>query len=730
MRDFIAYTITGLVTGGLYAIVACGLTLTYTTTGIFNWAHGAIVAVGGFAYWQLVVGWGLPWPFAAALCILVIGPLFGAGVERGIMHRLEGTSEAIRMVVTLALMLGLLATINWIWDPAELRRVPKMFPGDVVTIFGQRIPYDDLAVIAAALVVALVLRWLLYRTRAGVEMRASVDDRGLMTLVGASVGRTATVAWMIGSTLAVVAGVLIVPGSSVVASSLVLLIVNAYAAAVIGKLKSLPMTFLGAIILGLASAYGQGYVGSRQDFPGNQYLVGLVNALPVVVLFIALQLLPQDRLRGSRQLRIREVSVRPSWPGVAALAGGAVLATIAVAPLLSPGDLNTMTRVWGLAIVGLSLVPLVGYAGRLAVCPLAFAAIGAMAVHHLTPGGSPAGLVWAGVLGALAGALVSLTAIRLSGLYLALATAAFAVIVDSWILRMPSFTVFGYDLWLFEGGTLAIRRFRLPGIDTQSDHAFFVFGALVFAVLAVVVTAVRRSDLGLRLIALRDSPVAYATLGFNQRQATVAVFALSGSLAAIGGAVFGAAIQRPAQDPFSFFSGLSVIIAVVIAGVGSIGSAIAAGVFLGGPTVANLFPSISQLSNIAIGAAGVNLGNEPNGAMPKVRQDFEPVGRRQARAVLGGGLAVVVTAYVLAVTDTIGNWPLVAVLIATLIAMPVLARVVSATDTLAERDRVADGLSAPPELLGLALPVTDTDRRVLERELGVSDLEPAGTTDA
>ena len=133
------------------------------------------------------------------------------------------------------------------WDPSVARLVPPLFTGEVLTVAGQRIPYNDLIVIGVALLVAVALRWLLYRTRAGVEMRAAVDDRTLTTLNGASVRHTAMRSWAIGSTLAVLAGILIAPKGVLTASTLALLIVNAYAAAVIGRLRSLPMTFVGAL---------------------------------------------------------------------------------------------------------------------------------------------------------------------------------------------------------------------------------------------------------------------------------------------------------------------------------------------------------------------------------------------------------------------------------------------------------------------------------------------------
>ena len=728
MHDFIGFTIAGLVTAGIYGIVACGLTLTFTTTGIFNWAHGALVAVGAFAYWQLTVQWGVPTPVAVVVCLVVLGPLLGAAIELGIMHRLEGTSEATRMVVTLALLLGLIGGINWIWPPDRQRLVEPFFAGHVVTVVGQRIPYNDLIVIGLALAVAVALRWLLYRTRAGVEMRAAVDDRALTTLNGGSVRGAALRSWAIGSTLAVLAGVLIAPKGALSATSLALLIVNAYAAAVIGRLRSLPMTFLGAVVLGLANGYGQGYIGSR-DVPGVQYLTGLINVLPVVVLFVALQFLPQSRLRGSRSLRVRELSTTPTWPGSIVLAVGAVAATVALAPLLSPGDLNSATHIWGLAIIALSLVPLVGYAGRLSACSLTFGAVGAVVAAHLGSG-SPIVLVYAALVAAAVGALVALSAFRLSGLYLALATAAFAVMLDGWIFKLPPFTAvlrvpftdltpYRHRIDLFQSGNIHVERFSAFGISTQGDHAFFVLGAVVFAVLSLVVAWLRRSDFGLRLIALKDSQVGCATLGINQRLATLAVFALSAGMAGIGGVIYGAAIQRPSPDVFTFFNGLGILISLVLLGVSSPGAAIGAGVFLGGPTLSNLFPSLAQLTSTTIGLAGIGLGQNPNGGIPSdLRPRFDPVLR--ARAVLGAGLVVLAVAYGLTVADVIGNWTFVAVTAVVLVALPILARrVLPAERTLAALDAEADGLSEAPELLGLGAPLTGADLATISRALDV-----------
>src|SRR3954454_6557228 len=141
MHEFLGFTISGLVTASIFSMVACGLTLTFTTTGVFNWAQGALVAVGAFTYWQLEVAWGWPKWLAIATCLLVVGPTVGWLLERAIVFRLEGASATTKMVVTLALLLGILAAINLVWDPTDLRTVTPLASGHVLTVGGQRIPY-------------------------------------------------------------------------------------------------------------------------------------------------------------------------------------------------------------------------------------------------------------------------------------------------------------------------------------------------------------------------------------------------------------------------------------------------------------------------------------------------------------------------------------------------------------------------------------------------------------
>ncbi|HEV3226474.1 MAG TPA: ABC transporter permease, partial [Acidimicrobiales bacterium] len=389
MQHFLLLTITGLCTAGIFAIAASGLVLTYTTTGVFNFAHGAIGMLGAFTYWQLHVHFGLPTWLSVLLVLLVIAPALGAFLEVSIMRRLQGTSEATQLVVSVSLLAAALSLGLLIWSPQEAHPITRFWEGSNLDILGVSISWHQAFSFLVAVVVAIGLRLLLYRTRAGVTMRAAVDDRPLAALNGARPDRSAMLAWAIGCSLAALAGILTAADLTGLQHLLLtLLIVNAYAAAMIGRLRSLPLTFLGAVILGLADAYGNGYLPK-----GNAYFSGFRPAIPVVILFLVLLVLPQSRLRGHAAARTREWFPLPTYRGSVTAAGLLLLAVGVVSTLVTDADALQLTRLFGFAIIALSLVPLVGYGGQISLCQMSFAGIGAVVMAHNGAAGQPLTLV-------------------------------------------------------------------------------------------------------------------------------------------------------------------------------------------------------------------------------------------------------------------------------------------------------------------------------------------------
>jgi branched-chain amino acid transport system permease protein len=532
-----------------------------------------------------------------------------------------------------------------------------------------RISYNDLTVLIVALVVAIGLRLLLYRTRLGVTMRATVDDRTLTALNGSSSVANARAAWVIGCMLAALAGILVAPTLTLSATALTLLIVSAYAASVIGRLRSIPMTFVGALILGLAVSYSVAYL------PQNPYVQGFGGAVPAVVLFIALLALPQSRLRGHRLLRSRELALRPSWPGTAIFGVCVVAGTVMLATVVSSSDLFSLNRVWGLGIIGLSLIPLVGFAGRLSLCQMTFAGIGASVVAHVGAQGNPLALLAAAGVCAVIGVIVAIPALRLSGIYFALATAAFAITMDNWVFVLPAFNLVGHSYAPFGSGSLTFVPFNIGSLSLTSKTSQFIAGAVAFAVLTALVVAVRRSEFGQRLLAMKDSPAACATLGMNGRASLVGVFAFSAALAGVGGGIYGMALGSAAPDVFQFFGGLSVLLVMVIMGITSFGAAGVGGLYQGSPLFTNLIPSLTQLPLVLVGLGGVGVGTTPNGTIPgSIRPVWLSVASR--RWLLGLIVVVVGAAWALRLTGAIGNWTMTAILLIDLALLPVPAYVV------------------------------------------------------
>ncbi len=441
--EIIQYTILGLATAGIYAVAASGLVVTYQTSGIFNFAHGAMGMIVAYVYWELRVQRHLPAPIAIFLALFVFAPLLGAVIERVLMRHLGGASVITKIVVTIGLLVGLLGIAQVIWSgnitpPPAL---PRFFGDNVARFGGVNLPWQSLIVLGCAVLVAVGLAALMKGSRLGVAMRAVVDDRSLAGLNGCNPARTSMSSWMLGSFLAGLAGILIAPTlGNLDQATLTLLVINAFAAAMVGRLKSLPLTFVGAVILGLTGAYMD--LGAAHMSSNPTWYSDIRGSLPAILLFIVLIVIPQDRIRVAAATERLGRVPRPTFrKGI--LAGIALVIGVAVVgSLLQGANLRALGVAVALAVVMLSYVPLTGYAGQISLAQLTFAGLGAyIAVVVVGPNGSLLGLLVAFAASAVIGALVALPALRLRGLYLALATMAFALVIENAVFAQdPSFS--------------------------------------------------------------------------------------------------------------------------------------------------------------------------------------------------------------------------------------------------------------------------------------------------
>lgn len=712
MDKFLAFGVTGLVLAAIYSVIASGLVVTYTTTGIFNFAHGAVGMISAFAYWQLRFDWGLPAPVALAILLLGIAPAIGLAIE-AIVRGLHDTSETIKLVVTIAMLSALIAAARWIWNPNEARPFPRFFAGsDPIDIGPTNVNLHQIITLAAAAGVAVGLRFVLHRTRVGVAMRAGVDDRTLSVLNGADPHRSARIAWMIGSSLAALGGVLIAPNVALDAGQLSLLIVSAYAAAIFGRLRSLPLTFVGAVVVGCTESYLTGYL------PSNQYLPGLRLAAPAVILLLVLLAIPNPRLSG--RTRTREDFPLPTWAGGLVFAGASVLIAAVLATTLAASDMVTYARIFPMAIIALSFVVLIGFAGQISLCQLSFAGIGALTFAHLGGQGQVWALFAAALVAGAVGAIVALPALRLSGIYLALGTAAFAMMLDRWIFGLPDFAVFGlFDVKLFRQSSANVAALDVFGYTFDTPRSQMVLSAVVFAALSLGVVALRRGVLGRRLLAIKDSEAACATLGGGILSTKVLVFSLSSAIAGVGGALLGMQLRTISATDFDLVAGLPVLVLAVVAGIASVAGALFVGLALTGmlPAMTVLFPALDHVAAVLPGLAGVILGKHPNGAMRDIGHIMDPV--RRDRVTLVMALGVFAASWGLRLIGAIDNWVFALGVVAAIVVPRVVVAVRSAPAEADEED-------VPIEWRGLRRPWTAADLDEIDAVLGIQ--QPTATS--
>ncbi len=527
MSDYLPFIISGIATGAIYGLAGTGLVLTYKTSGLFNFGHGAIATVAAYVFYALQQELELSWVWAFVVAVVIGGPVMGLLMER-IAVRLAPQRNALQIVGTIGLILLVqgLATITY---GSAIIRVPQFLPygTNTFTAFGVVISYDQVIIAVVALACVLALYGLFRWSRTGVAMRAVVDDPDLLAMQGTDPLRVRRVSWVIGATFAALSGVLVMPLIGLSAIGLTFLVVQAFGAAAIGAFSSIPLTFLGGILIGIVSDVSKTFV---LDIP---WLDGLPAALPFIVLFIALLVLPKRRLAPPGRAENRP-PLQYRAPGRLRLAlAFVVVVVLLVIPQLVGTALTAWTTALVTAIILLSLGLLVRTSGQVSLCHAAFAAIGAVAFSqfHLQ-----LGMPWllAALLGAAVaipvGAIVALPAIRLSGLFLALATLGFGITVQQ--------LLYGQS-WMFTTEATGRQMPRPSWAESTTGFYYVVVGALVLV--AIVLVVIHGSRLGRMLQGMSESSTAVSAMGLSTNLTKLTVFCISAFLAGLAGVLLGVA---------------------------------------------------------------------------------------------------------------------------------------------------------------------------------------------
>ena len=570
MNEYLPFIVVGVTTGSIFAVAALGLVLTYRTSGIFNMGHGAIAAASAFVYYYLQVKVGLPSALAVAVVLFVVAPLFGLALEL-LSRGLGSATTTNKLVGTVGLLLGIQATLVLLAGAAN-RPFPRFLPQGNHQIGGVAVGEDQMITVFVALVSVLGLYVFLRSTRTGVAMRAVVESADLVGLTGTSPAVVRRTAWVIGAFFAAVSGLLIAPTVGLDSLNLTLLVVQAFGAAAVGAFSSLPLTYAGGLGVGLVSAFASKY--AAQFGESHYWLQGLPPSVPFLVLFGVLCLLPKRRLQEVGAAVTRQSGARPlGTPGLRK-AGCTVAVVFGIAaPFLVGPRLPIYTAALAYVAVFASLHLLVRTSGQISLAQMGFAAVGGAAVAHLTvDAGVPwlLALVLSGLIAVPLGALIAIPAIRLAGLYLALATFGFGILLDNLLYRT--------GLMFSRSGAVDAARpdFWFISGDSRRDYYYVVLAVVTTIVVGVV--GLERSRLGRLLRAMSDSPLALTTRGTSVSTTRVLVFCISSFIAAVGGALLACVNLNINGATYPSFASLVLLAVLTTAGTGTVSSPIVAAV--------------------------------------------------------------------------------------------------------------------------------------------------------
>lgn len=564
--------IVGVVTGGGYALLAVSITLMYRSTGFLSFAHAGFATLAAYLFADFAGTRGWPGP-AAALVAVALTVLYGLGVER-ILRPVRNAPAATKMIATLgvAQLTTALVLLLYGFQPTS---APLLLPDGAVRVGDLRIGHQQSATLVLAASAAVGLGWFLKTTRFGTAIRAVASNPETSRLMGVSITQVGRFNWALGAFLAGSAGVLLAPLSPINAGTFTLLLAKALVATLVGGLVSLPLTFAGALGVGIADTVTV----LNFSAPGAKELVTLL--LVVALLFLRrswpadLEATAETKLRrplpGAAALvqvaaSLRRLAHPFRWPAAAI---GAVLVVVVPAGSNYWGFVGA--RGLFFTIQALSLVLLVGWGGQVSLMHGAYVGIGAFTTALLVEShGWPLelALVGAGLAGVAMGVVVGLSALRLSGLQFAIASLVFSGAASEWLFRRTEFPK-------------SLPRGTLFGVDIFPDANLYFFMLPTTIVLYIAVWNVRRSTFGPLLISARDAPTTVAHFGADPSRTRMWAFLFASFIAAFGGGLYGVLLTGFQPFDFSLILSIALLIYAVVGGVESLGGPLIAGVLFG-----------------------------------------------------------------------------------------------------------------------------------------------------
>ena len=574
----------GLVQGLTIAFMAVGIVLIYRASRVINFAVGSMGLVGAATLSLMVLQYGVPY-WLAAIVALLIGLVFGAAIDLVVIRRLRNAPRVIVLVATIGVAQLAQAITTAIPKPSNAAAHFPPAVGGSWMVGTVAIRGADVAVLVTVPLVLAALTWFFTRTTYGKTVKASAANPDLARLSGVSPKLVSLMVWTIAGGLST-AGLVLIAGQSGSATSLVTLgpdtLLYALAAAIIGGMVSFRRTIIGAIAVGVGvSLINFNFLAD----PGLIY-VFLFGVIVVAVWFYSRGTSPETKVFSfTPKARPIPRTLQGIWWvrnldrfGLVALAAiGIVLPLIATAP----SSQQLLSTIVAYAICASSLTVLTGWAGQLSLGQMAFAGIGALLGARLVVEGVPfwVAIAVATVAMAVLAVVVGLGSLRVRGLLLAVTTFAFAILAGQYLYTLPLLSGDSPD-----GQNVPFVRGRFLGLSFSGQRAYYYAALVVLFIVVAVLSWLRRTTFGRRVIAVRDNERTAAAYRTNPIRTKVAAFALAGALAGLGGGLLAGAYSNIAftQNFFLVNDSLVLVALVVIGGLGSINGAIIGAVWIVG----------------------------------------------------------------------------------------------------------------------------------------------------
>jgi ABC-type branched-subunit amino acid transport system permease subunit len=590
VSTYLLFLLLGLGAGSVYSLLGLGLVLKYRSTGVVDFAQGAIAMFGAYIFLKLrsTGELQLPWValahqipiskhglglWPALLITLVYGTLLGLLIFVLVYRPLLRAAPLTKVCASVGVMLALtaIAVLNF---GTTATSAPPLLPSKSIRIAGIDVPSDRLYLAGIVVVVAVALS-LTYRwTRFGLATRAGAENETGASLIGISASSIAARNWMIATFLATLSGVLITPISSLDPTSYTLFVVPALGAVLIGRFQSFWITAAAGLALGIV----QSELIKLQTVWTWLPQQGLSDGVPFVI-NLETMTLSARRLgaRGSTGTLRNPSLGRPTRPVATSLTmfviGLALM--IALHGFLRAAFMASLVTM----CIALSLVVLTGYVGQVSLAQMSFAGIGAFTLTHYA--GSfgipfPLSLILSALTVVPIGILIGLPALRVRGVNLAVVTLAAAAAMDALVFSNVRFTG---GLGGRSVGSPNLFGFNL-GIAEGHQYPRVAFGALLLVIVTFVgycVARLRTSATGRMLVAVRSNERAAASVGIRVAPVKLYVFALSAFIAGIGGSLLAYEQGTVSSASFTVQTSLALLAVAYVAGIGRIAGAVIAG---------------------------------------------------------------------------------------------------------------------------------------------------------